>query len=521
MFISEKKLGFPVLFTIFILTSLSTYFLKPSQHFANIELTSPSQVNASFIWQASASKTLCQKRLPQLIQNAIALCPDCKVQQQTCLATLNQTQEKALSNQQLDSPSIQLHDGRVYFKSAHTELALKTCEASAKLMEQGQTLTCRAAQTLSPYNPQERLHFFQSIKEVFTSLLIAAFISWFVCLLLVRKTNLQKNMTSSLKPSVQKMHHWPTPRTGGLAVFASLLFSLIVEMTFHLIAPHNPISVSFFLLAGLPVFFAGIMEDIYNNFEARERLVFSSLSAALFILLFGHLIDRTDIGLLDSLLIFSPFAIGFTILGISGFSNATNIIDGYNGLSSGYAIIALSAITYIALQLNDHLILCASVSLIGALLGFLYWNWPNGKLFLGDGGAYLTGFIMAALAVVMLGRNNSVSPWFTAMIMAYPIFETLFTIFRRLRIKNSSVLPDASHFHHLIYFKVLRAKQFNDPKKLMQLNNCVALLLLLPAMLAAILACMFWNSTAILMPLTLAGCVIYALAYRKLLSLPD
>ena len=140
---------------------------------------------------------------------------------------------------------------------------------------------------------------------------------------------------------------------------------------------------------------------------------------------------------------------------------------------------------------------------------------------LGDGGAYLTGFIMAELAVVMLGRNSSISPWFTAMIMAYPIFETLFTIFRRLRTKNSSLLPDASHFHHLIYLKVLRAKQFNDPKKLMQLNNRVALLLLLPAMLAAILACTFWNSTTILMPLTLAGCVIYALTYRKLLSIPD
>ena len=131
------------------------------------------------------------------------------------------------------------------------------------------------------------------------------------------------------------------------------------------------------------------------------------------------------------------------------------------------------------------------------------------------------GFIMAELAIVMLGRNNLVSPWFTAMIMAYPIFETLFTIFRRLRNKNRSMDPDASHFHHLIYFKILRAKQFNDPDKLMQLNNRVALLLLLPAILAAILACLFWDSTAILMPLTLAGCVIYALVYRKLLSLPD
>jgi len=175
----------------------------------------------------------------------------------------------------------------------------------------------------------------------------------------------------------------------------------------------------------------------------------------------------------------------------------------------------------IAFQLNDHLIVFVSISLIGALLGFLCWNWPKGKLFLGDGGAYFVGFVMAELAVVMLGRNHLVSPWFTAMIMAYPFFETLFSIFRRLRNKIRSMDPDASHFHHLVYFKLFRAKQFNDPNKLMQLNNRVALLLLIPAVLAAILACLFWNSTAVLMPLTLAGCVIYPLAYRKLLSLSD
>lgn len=516
-----NKLSFPILFAIFLVTTISTYFFKPNQHFANIELISPSKVNVSFIWQASASKKLCQNRLVHLTNHAMLLCPDCKVQQQSCLANLNDVQEKALSNKKLDFPAIQLHDGRVYFHSVQTQLALKTCEAAAKFIDHGQLLSCAPAKTLSPQLIQERLNFFQSIKVVFTTLLIAAFISWFICLLIVRKTSLQKTTDSDLNPSLQKMHLSQTPRIGGLALFASLVCSLILEMSFHIVAPHNPISVSFFLLAGLPVFFAGILEDITNKIGPRERLIFSGLSAAISVLLFGHLIDHFDIGLLDRLLTFMPIAIGVTILGISGLSNATNIIDGFNGLSAGYAVIALSAISIIAFELNDHLILYASVSLIGALLGFLYWNWPRGKLFLGDGGAYLIGFIMAELAVVMLGRNHLVSPWFAAMIMAYPITETLFTIFRRIRNKNSSLLPDTTHFHHLIFFKILRGKQFEDPNKLMQLNNLVALLILIPAILAAILAYLFWNSTAILMPLTLTGCVIYALTYRKLLSLPS
>jgi UDP-N-acetylmuramyl pentapeptide phosphotransferase/UDP-N-acetylglucosamine-1-phosphate transferase len=521
MFISAKKLTFPLLLAIFLLVSLSTYFLKPSQHFGYIELTTPSQVNASFIWRASPSEILCQKRLAHLTHHAIKLCPDCKVQQHTCLANLNETQKKALSNKPLEFPSIEFHDGRVYFQSVYPELAIKTCKAFAKVTDNGHFLACEPANRLLPYLTHTRINFFQDIKEIVITLFVAALSTWFVCLLIVRKTNLPKTMHLNLHSNIQKIHHWPTPRTGGLAIVIGLLCALIAEKSFHLIAPHNPTSISFFLLAGLPVFFAGIIEDIFNNFDARERLIFSGLSAALGILLFGYLIDRTDIGLLDSLLIISPLAIGFTILGVSGLSNATNVIDGYNGLSAGYAVIALTAMAVIAFQLNDHLIVFASISLIGALLGFLCWNWPKGKLFLGDGGAYLIGFIMAELAVVMLGRNHLVSPWFTAMIMAYPIFETLFSIYRRLRNKNRSMDPDASHFHHLIYFKLFRAKQFNDPNKLMQLNNRVALLLLIPAVLAAILACLFWNSTAVLMPLTLAGCVIYPLVYRKLLSLPD
>ena len=191
MFISAKKLTFPLLLAIFLLVSLSTYFLKPSQHFGYIELTSPSQVNASFIWRASPSEILCQKRLAHLTHHAIKLCPDCKVQQRTCLANLNETQIKALSNKPLEFPSIELHDGRAYFQSAQPQLAIKTCEAAAKVTDHGHLLYCEAAKTLSPYTNHEQLNFLQDIKEIAASVLIAALISWIACLLIVRKTNLR------------------------------------------------------------------------------------------------------------------------------------------------------------------------------------------------------------------------------------------------------------------------------------------------------------------------------------------
>ena len=224
MFISAKKLTFPSLLAIFLLVSLSTYFFKPTQHFAYIELTSPSQVNASYIWQASASKTLCQKRLVSLTKDAISHCPDCKVQQQTCLPKLNQTQEIALSNKPLDFPSIELHDGRAYFQSAQPQLAIKTCEAAAKVTDHGHLLYCEAAKTLSPYTNHEQLNFLQDIKEIAASVLIAALISWIACLLIVRKTNLRNLANSSLHSSVQKMHHWPTASAAFHLTYIKCIF---------------------------------------------------------------------------------------------------------------------------------------------------------------------------------------------------------------------------------------------------------------------------------------------------------
>jgi UDP-N-acetylmuramyl pentapeptide phosphotransferase/UDP-N-acetylglucosamine-1-phosphate transferase len=210
----------------------------------------------------------------------------------------------------------------------------------------------------------------------------------------------------------------------------------------------------------------------------------------------------------------------FTVLGISGVINAINIIDGFNGLSAGYATTALAAIIAVAFQVNDHLVLSLAVTLLAGLLGFLCWNWPRGQIFMGDGGAYLVGFSLAELSILLLYRNESVSPWFTASIMAYPIFETLFSMFRRKFLnKTKTGEPDAEHLHQLIFKKVVLKGKAITPELLTHHNSHVALYVWAPAVIVAIVAVLFWQSTAVLMPLTIAGCVAYVLIYRKLLSL--
>ncbi len=133
-------------------------------------------------------------------------------------------------------------------------------------------------------------------------------------------------------------------------------------------------------------------EDITKKVGVLTRLLLTLLAAALGAWLLGAVLDRVDVPGLDTLLRWSPLAIAFTVFVVSGVANAINIIDGYNGLAGGYAVLVLAALAWVAAQVGDPFLMTAALAMIGALLGFLVWNYPRGKIFLGDGGAYLLGF---------------------------------------------------------------------------------------------------------------------------------
>ena len=117
------------------------------------------------------------------------------------------------------------------------------------------------------------------------------------------------------------------------------------------------------------------------------------------------------------------------------------------GLASMYVLMMLLAVAYVAFQVGDTLIFDAALIGTGAVLGFFVWNYPAGLIFLGDGGAYLLGFYLAELAV-LLHRNPSVSPIFTLLLCAYPIFETIFTMYRRKVVRGVSTgAPDGVDLH--------------------------------------------------------------------------
>jgi UDP-N-acetylmuramyl pentapeptide phosphotransferase/UDP-N-acetylglucosamine-1-phosphate transferase len=115
-----------------------------------------------------------------------------------------------------------------------------------------------------------------------------------------------------------------------------------------------------------------------------------------------------------------------------------------------------------------------------------------------------------------------VSPWAPFSLLAYPVFETVFSMFRRKFIHNAKTgQPDAMHLHQLIFVKILRGQVITDTKEMTKKNSSVAPFILIPASINAILVLCFWQSTTVLLPLSIAGCVLYVIVYYKLISLPD
>ncbi len=353
----------------------------------------------------------------------------------------------------------------------------------------------------------------------FWVLLLTGLVSAFACHLIVRYEALHSSWSvDPVEAGPQKFHAAPTPRIGGLGVMASLFVSGAA-----LLAIEHGSSGGLFgylLLASLPAFLGGIAEDVTKKVGVPVRLALTMLAAACGVWLLDATITRLDVPGFDTLLQWMPFAIAFTIFAMGGVANAINIIDGYNGLAAGHAVIVLAALAFVSAAVGDEFLLISSLAMIGALLGFLIWNYPKGRIFLGDGGAYLLGFWMAELSVLLVARHPEVSPWFPMLLLVYPIFETLFSMYRRKILQGLSPgQPDRMHLHQVIYMRLARARtDMSDPASITRLNNQVAPFGWLMTLCCALPAVAFWKETRWLLAASIVFCLGYLLLYRHMLK---
>lgn len=512
-------------------------FLRPVPHYPNVSLTAPENVQINLLINPAPDIKACLQTLSTLVDAFEATCPACRIRKQQCLEKLTPREKALLSSAPLPLPSAHMANGVTTFEATDPAVALAACRESERQSARGSgKITCHAPNTLRPMLQPVKHGWANNLLTIILTLAAAGAASWFICYLIIRYEHLHAHLSHDhTDAGPQKFHALPTPRIGGLGLFGGLIMGAGAILILR--PEHSPTANNFgyLLLAALPVWLGGLMEDITKNVGVVQRLLLTMISAAIAVWLLGAVVNRLDIPLMDDLLRWLPAAIVFTVFAAGGVTNALNIIDGYNGLAAGFSVIVLIAIAAVASQLNDNLVLTASISMIGATLGFMVWNWPRGEVFMGDGGAYLLGFILAELSVLLVYRNPSVSPWFPLLLLAYPVFETLFSIYRRKWLRNSTPgHPDALHMHQIIFKRIVRGHIHNrchltgcDNQqangrcfhRITANNSRVAPYLWASASLCALFAVKFWQQTSILILASIVGCTAYVLLYRRLTKL--
>lgn len=315
---------------------------------------------------------------------------------------------------------------------------------------------------------------------------------------------------------VQKFHVAPTPRIGGVPIMAGLLAGMLAWWWSGRTGLGQWLLL---LVSAAPVFCVGLAEDVTRQVSPAKRLLAAFVSAGLGIWLLKAQLSSLGVPLLDGLLQHWPlFAVLLTVFAVGGVCHSVNIIDGYNGLMAGVAILISLAFAYVAFVTGDHFVLKSALLLTAALLGFLVWNFPRGLLFAGDAGAYLVGFLLAELAVLLVVRHPSVvSPWFPFLVLIYPIFETIFTIYRRKQRKAAAGLPDSMHFHQIIYKRLVRwMVGKREAKHLLRRNSLTAPYLWAMALLTVMPAVLFWQYQWVLQLFSFVFIVSYIVLYRRI-----
>ncbi len=325
----------------------------------------------------------------------------------------------------------------------------------------------------------------------------------FVAVLLVLTKDLHGRLSMDSSFGVQRFHTQPTPRIGGIAIVSGVLLGAL------LLRGEARVMLQVVVLAGAPAFAFGLLEDLTKRVSVAKRLFATLGSGLLGWFITGISITYVNVPVLDALLVWTPVAVLFTAVAVSGVANAVNIIDGFNGLAAGVALIVLSAIGLLSVRLGDVQLGHVCLNLAASVAGFLLVNWPLGKLFLGDGGAYFVGFAIAWSAVLLLQRHAQVSAWCPLLICAYPVVEVLFSMLRRKQHRSLVGQPDRLHLHSLVKRRVVR-RLFPQTTNLMRNSITGALLGPLLSVPFALWALAFYDDT----PALVLGMIVFVLAYK-------
>ena len=250
-------------------------------------------------------------------------------------------------------------------------------------------------------------------------------------------------------PNARKEHASPIPTMGGIAIIAGMITALFLWFPFS-----NQVAQISFFFSITVLFGLGIMDDL-KDLSAKYKFIVQ-LGLAALIALSGIRITSFE-GLLgiNELPLMAQYT--FTILAIAGITNAFNLIDGIDGLAGGLGFMSLVTLGMFLTMSGDANTAMIAFALAGGILAFLYFNFNPAKIFMGDTGSLVLGFVVAVLCIRLMQVNVFVAnpvlphaPLFVLGVVFIPVFDTLRVFAVRIWKGRSPFQADRTHIHHLL-----------------------------------------------------------------------
>jgi len=326
-----------------------------------------------------------------------------------------------------------------------------------------------------------------------------------VCLVLIFLNNKYKFGSDCYKLD-RKVHHSSTSRLGGLAIYIGFVVSIYYNSSI-------PSEIYIYLLVPLSFLITlTTIEDLKQGIPPIVRLIFTGFIIAILIYEFDLGVANLNIPILDLFLENYFFSFLFTLLTVLLVTNAFNIIDGFNGLASGFAMFVLIALLWLSINLGDMQVEELSKTLLLVVLSFFVFNFPFGKIFLGDGGAYLLGFLISFLYLYFI-EGNSLSYWLALGVLIYPIFDFSYSIYRRFKNSRISSIVEADnlHLHHLIHKNLINCHYFKNKKHFC--NSFTSVLLWIFSLTSIIPSVIWYDKPLIIFFVIIVFMLLYHILY--------
>ena len=313
----------------------------------------------------------------------------------------------------------------------------------------------------------------------------------------------------------QRAHSQETSRFGGVIIFLGFLLFITISRIFY---ETKYLFLEAMVLSSLPIILITIKEDLYQNTSFYIRLIASGLAAFAFLVTTQIALPQIEVFLLSDIVHYTPLTSKiFFVICLITLINGMNFIDGLNGLMSFTALVQLGALILVANNQADYEVISLALIPFGLIIIFLVFNFPKGKLFAGDVGAYFMGFYIGIVAIYFFGRHESLSSWIAVAILFYPCMEVIFSFFRKKYFDSTSpFLPDKYHLHSKMYY-LLRNVNLTS----LRANNLATVFLFIIWGLPLFISQFFYESTLLNFLFVVTFIIIYLSLYSSLPRIND